>query len=231
MESGIPQSRSNGSLILTLSAALVLPPRFCREGRRGTAGQYVHEINSSGCGSLGGASEHGALVMALQFQVFKFRVLCSVAAAAVAGSLVVGAGDAWSQAAGAFSALGGSWSGGGSIKKASGGSERIRCRATYTPSGSNLSLRMRCASDSYNIDLSASVNSSGGSLSGSWQEATRGVGGGLSGSVSNGGASVQAVASGPVTSNITLHTSGGHQSVLILTPGAEVPEVTVSLNK
>jgi hypothetical protein len=169
--------------------------------------------------------------MAFQFQTSKFRVLCTFAAAAVAGSLILGAGGAWSQGAGPFAALGGSWSGGGSIKKASGGSERIRCRATYTPSGSTLALRMRCASDSYNIDLSASVNSSGGSLSGQWSEATRGVGGGLSGAVSGGGASIQAIASGPITSNITLHTSGGHQSVLIITPGTEVPEVTVSMNK
>jgi hypothetical protein len=169
--------------------------------------------------------------MALQFQHLKFRVLCSFAAAAVAGLLVAGADDAWSQGAGPFSALNGSWSGGGSIKKANGGSERIRCRATYSPSGSNLSLRMRCASDSFNIDLSASVNSSGGALSGQWQEATRGVGGGLSGSVSGNGTHVQAVASGPVTSNITLRTADSHQSVLILSPGQEVPEVTVSMNK
>jgi hypothetical protein len=176
--------------------------------------------------------------MALQFQVLKFRQVlnhflnvrtCSLAAAAVAGTLLI-ADSAWSQAA-PFSALSGSWSGGGTIHKASGGTERIRCRATYSPSGNSLSLHMRCASDSYNVDLSASVTSSGGSLSGSWQEQNRGVGGPLSGSVSGGGTTVHAVASGPVTSNISLRTSGGHQSVSIHSPGTEVPEVTVSLSK
>jgi hypothetical protein len=161
--------------------------------------------------------------MALQFQAW-----CSLTAAAVAGSLLFGADEARSQA-GPFAALHGSWSGAGSIKKSNGGSERIRCRSTFEPSGTaNLSLRIRCASDSYNIDLSASVAYQGGSISGSWQEATRNVSGNISGQTSGGGSHVQAVASGPVTSNITVTTRGNHQSVLIITPGAEVPEVTVS---
>jgi hypothetical protein len=178
------------------------------------------------------SAEHGAIVMALQFQVvksrvLKSRVLCSVAAAAVAGVLFFGGDDAWSQA-GPFSALGGSWSGSGTIKKSSGGSERIRCRSSFQPSGVNLSLQIRCASDSYNIDLSASVAYQGGSISGSWQEATRSVSGSISGQASGGGSLVSAVASGPVTSNITVSTRGNHQSVSIITPGADVPEVSVS---
>jgi hypothetical protein len=178
--------------------------------------------------------------MALQFQafkcdVFKFRTLGSIAAVTVAGALLMADGGfsraAWAQSA-PFSALGGSWSGGGTIRKASGGSERIRCRANYSPSGNSLSLHIRCASDSYNADLSASVASrGGGAISGSWQESSRGVGGDVSGEVSGGGASIHAVASGPVTSTITVRTSGNHQSVSIHTPGSEVPEVVVSLSR
>jgi hypothetical protein len=161
----------------------------------------------------------------------KFQALCSIAAAGVAGVLLCGADDAWSQGAGPFAALHGSWSGSGSIRKSNGGSERIRCRSAFEPSGgaTSLSLRIRCASDSYNIDLTANVASQGGSFSGSWQEATRSVGGNISGQASGGGSHVQAVASGPgVTSNITVTTRGNHQSVSIVTPGADVPEVTVS---
>jgi hypothetical protein len=172
---------------------------------------------------LVGSAEHGALVMALQFQG-----LCTFVAAAVAALVFMGADEARSQA-GPFAALHGSWSGGGTIKKSNGGSERIRCRSTFEPSGASLALRLRCASDSYNIDLSASIAYQGGSISGSWQEATRSVGGNISGQLSGGGSHVQAVASGPgVTSNITVTTRGNHQSVSIITPGAEVPEVTVS---
>jgi hypothetical protein len=166
-------------------------------------------------------------MMALQFQVLKFGVLSSVSAAAVAGVLLFGVDDAWSQA-GPFSALGGSWSGSGTIRKSSGGSERIRCRSSYQPSGASLSLSIRCASDSYNIELSASVASQGGAISGQWSESTRGLGGSISGEVSGGGSHVHAIASGAVTSNITVSTRGNHQSVSIITPGSEVPEVSVS---
>jgi hypothetical protein len=184
-------------------------------------------INSSDAAAMASVStEHGARVMALQFQVLKFGVLCSCAAV-VAGVLLFGADEARSQA-GPFSALGGSWSGNGSIKKSDGGSERVRCRSSFQPSGANLSLQIRCASDSYNIDLSASVAYQGGSISGSWQESTRGVGGSISGEVSGGGSHVHAIASGGVTSQITVSTRGNHQSVSIITPGAAVQEVSVS---
>jgi hypothetical protein len=165
--------------------------------------------------------------MALQFQA-----LCSFTAAAVAGVLLLGADEARSQVA-PFSALSGSWSGSGTIKRSNGGSERIRCRSAFEPSGAvNLSLRMRCASDSYNIDLSVNVAYHGGSISGQWQETTRNVSGDISGQSSGAGSHVQAVASAPgVTSSITLTTRGNRQSVSIVTPGAEVSEVMVSLEK
>jgi hypothetical protein len=100
------------------------------------------------------------------------------------------------------------------------------------PSGADLSLRMRCASDSYNLDISVSVAYQGGSISGQWQETTRNVWGGVSGQSTGSGSRVQAVAWAlGVTSNITMTTRGNHQSVSIVTPGAEVPEVVVSLEK
>jgi hypothetical protein len=89
-----------------------------------------------------------------------------------------------------------------------------------------------CASDSYKFDLTANVAYQGGAISGSFQEATRSLGGGISGRSTGEGRQVQAVAQAPgVTSNITLMTRGNHQSVSIVTPGAEVPEITVSLEK
>jgi hypothetical protein len=157
--------------------------------------------------------------------------VCTFTAAAVAGLLLVGADEARSQE-GPFSALGGSWSGSGTIKKSNGGSERIPCRSVYVPSGADLSLRLRCVGDSYNLDISVSVAYQGGSISGQWQETTRNVWGGVSGQSIGSGSHVQAVAWAPgVTSNITMTTRGNHQSVSIVTPGAEVPEVVVSLEK
>ena len=195
------------------------------------------QCQQSGCGRLPVTStEHGALVMVLQFQLMQStpHFGWTIKAAAVAGLLLLGAGtrDARSEP-GPFSALQGSWSGGGTIKKSNGASERIRCRSTFETAGAaNLALRLRCASDSYNFDLTANVAYQGGTISGSWQEATRNVVGGISGRSAGEGRQVQAIAQAPgVTSNITLTTRGSHQSVSILTPGAEVPEITVSLEK
>jgi len=172
--------------------------------------------------------------MDLQFRLSNLHFGWAIKAAAVTGLLLLGAGagDARGEP-GPFSALNGSWSGAGIIKKANGASERIRCRSAFETAGAaNLSLRLRCASDSYNFDLTANLAYQSGEISGSWQESTRNVIGGISGRSAGEGRQVQAVAQAPgVTSNIILTTRGNHQSVSILTPGAEVPEITVSLEK
>ena len=169
-----------------------------------------------------------------QFMQSKTELNRVIVGAAVAGLLfaVAGTRDARSEP-GPFSALNGSWSGAGTIKKSNGASERIRCRSAFEPAGAaNLSLRLRCASDSYNFDLTAGVAYQGGAISGSWQESTRNVSGGISGHSASEGRQVQAVAQTiGVTSNITLITRGNHQSVSIVTPGTEAPEITVSLEK
>ena len=134
---------------------------------------------------------------------------------------------------GPFAALHGNWTGSGVIKKANGSSERIRCRSNYEPAGVlNLQLRLRCASDSYNFDLSARVSYQGGAISGSWNETTRQVGGTIQGRDSGNGREIQAAASGPgFSANLTLTTRGEHQSVVILSPGSEVPEVNITLDR
>lgn len=134
---------------------------------------------------------------------------------------------------GAFSALYGTWSGAGVIKKSNGTSERIRCRSTDERAGTtSLRLRLRCASDSYNFDLTATVIDDGGSISGIWSETTRNASGSLRGRSAGNGRQVQAVAQGAAfTANLTLTTRGTKQSILILSPGSEVPEVTITLDK
>jgi len=179
---------------------------------------------------------HKGVISMLKFQFLQSNTGLNraIAGAAVGGLLlaVAGACDARSEP-GPFSALNGSWSGAGTIKKSNGASERIRCRSAFEPAGAaSVSLHLRCASDSYNFDLTAGVAYQGGSISGSWQEATRNLGGGISGSSASDGRQVQVVAQTiGVTSNITLITRGNRQSVSITTPGAEVPEITVSLQR
>ena len=87
---------------------------------------------------------------------------------------------------GPFVGLSGHWSGAGTITMANGATERIRCKAAYAvnATGKALQQTLRCASDSYRLEINSNVISEGGSLSGSWAEATRGVSGNISGRAS-----------------------------------------------
>jgi hypothetical protein len=132
-----------------------------------------------------------------------------------------------------FSALQGTWLGSGVIKKSNGTTERIRCRSAYQAAGiASLQLGLRCASDSYNFDLAATVTSDGGPISGVWSEATHNINGTIQGRSNSNGRQVQAVAQSlGFTANLTLTTRGDRQSIVILSPGTEVPEVSIALEK
>jgi hypothetical protein len=155
----------------------------------------------------------------------------AIAGAPLSIGLSLAAPSAYAQSA-PFSGMAGSWSGGGKIDLQDGTSERIRCRATYSVGGGGSTLRQQllCASDSYRFEVSSNVESQGGSLSGSWSEATRNVTGQVSGRVAAG--RVQArVDAGPFTADLTLHTSGNQQSVSIVPQGADIRIVAVTLRK
>src|SRR5690349_4238198 len=81
-----------------------------------------------------------------------------------------------------FRAMAGNWVGGGIIVMASGQQERMRCRASYgiTVDADQLRLNLRCASDSYNFDLTSEVQYRGGAISGGWTEASRNASGTIS---------------------------------------------------
>jgi hypothetical protein len=163
--------------------------------------------------------------------VLPFRA-AAVATAAIALALTAVPRGALS-AESPFSALSGSWSGDGTIKKTDGGSERIRCRAAYTPTaGSKLQLRLRCASDSYNFDLGANVAYEGGTISGTWNESTRQATGSIQGRSTGNGRQIQAIARGIIfTANLTMNTRGDKQSITILAPGTDIAQVDIALNK
>jgi hypothetical protein len=136
-------------------------------------------------------------------------------------------------AGGPFSGMSGHWSGAGAITMADGGTERIRCRATYAvhPGGAALNQSLRCASASYKLEISANVLSSGGSLSGSWSEATRGVSGSISGRAS--GADIRAHVTGAgFAASIGIRTQGNSQSVAIRPQaGTDVSSVSITMRK
>jgi hypothetical protein len=134
---------------------------------------------------------------------------------------------------GPFSEYAGYWSGDGTISVASGANEHIRCKATYAVAngGSGLNQSLRCASDSYKLDISSNVVASGGSLSGSWTESTRGANGEISGRIS--GSQVNAMVAGVgFTAAFSVTTHGKTQSVSIRPQsGTDIRSVSITMHK
>jgi len=153
--------------------------------------------------------------------------LALMSAALVAG--LASAQAALAQRGGeAFAGLAGSWAGSGTISTIN-GSERIRCRVSYALSAANaVHQDLRCASDSYNFQVSSNIVDQGGTISGTWSEVTRQVSGNVSGRV--GGGTIQAAVSGAgFTAGLSISTSGNRQSVTIQPSGGDVRAVSVNL--
>lgn len=136
------------------------------------------------------------------------------------------------QAASPLAALAGTWSGGGTLSMSDGSQERLHCRASYNvaPGGAELHLNLRCASASYNFDLTSDVQYSGGAIQGSWSEASRNASGMISGRAS--GDHIEAAASGQsFSAGLSLTTHGNHQSVSIRPQGTDVRAVSLALDR
>ncbi|NOJ49153.1 hypothetical protein [Bradyrhizobium archetypum] len=147
-------------------------------------------------------------------------------------SLSLPAGAALAAPASPFIAMAGTWSGGGVLSTSDGQQEQLRCRASYDVAGSGeqLRLNLRCASPSYNFDLSSEVQYRGGAISGSWSEASRNASGTLSGRAT--GDHVEAAARGDnFSAHLSLTTRGGKQTVSIQPQGANITAVSLALNR
>jgi hypothetical protein len=150
----------------------------------------------------------------------------------LAAALFIASGFGPACAGEAFSRLAGQWRGTGTIEFANKTKETLHCRAAYDVlrSGANLQLAIRCASDSYRIDLMGSATESNGKVTGSWSEATLNVSGTLSGSAE--GSAIKVMASSPVFSaSFGLVTNGRRQSVSIRseTPDSTIRAASISL--
>jgi hypothetical protein len=150
-------------------------------------------------------------------------------------ALCVAATQALAQHAsdGPFADLSGYWTGGGTITMSNGGSERIRCKAVYAVNntGKSLNQSLRCASDSYRLEITGNVTFNGGAISGTWGEATRGVSGNISGRAST--SEIQARVEGTgFSAGLQVHFHGDKQSVSIRpTGGTDVADVAITLRK
>lgn len=134
---------------------------------------------------------------------------------------------------GPFAGLSGYWIGAGTITMSNGSRERLRCKAVYAvnDAGKALDQSLRCASDSYRLEISSNVISNGGSLSGTWDEVTRHAMGSITGRVSN--AEIQARVDGAAFSaRLQVQFEGDRQSVSIRpASGAEVTDVAITMRK
>ena len=131
-----------------------------------------------------------------------------------------------------FTAMAGTWAGGGVLSTTDGQQEQLRCRASYDVAGAGdqLRLNLRCASASYNFDLASDVEYRGGAISGSWSESSRNASGTISGRAS--GDHVEAAARGDsFSAHLSLTTRGGRQTVSIQPQGGNIASVSLALNR
>ncbi len=131
----------------------------------------------------------------------------------------------------ALGGLVGTWSGSGQIKLSDGRSERLSCRAFYNPrdGGAGMGIAIRCASQSYKIELRSSLALAGGRVTGTWEERSFNAGGSISGSAAPG--SLDMAFSGSTTGAMSISYSGSTQRVSITSSGTELSGVVLSLLK
>ncbi len=129
-----------------------------------------------------------------------------------------------------FETLAGSWSGAGTVNLAT-GTERIRCRAAYGPaSAERLHLDLRCAGDSFNLQVQSDLAREGDRVSGTWTETTFGVSGDLAGGIA--GNAIRATVQGPgVSARLSLALRGNVQSVTLTSQSALASSATVMLRR
>ena len=108
----------------------------------------------------------------------------------------------------------------------------MRCRAAYNVGGAGAELRLnlRCASASYNFDLTSDVQYRGGAISGSWTESSRNASGTLSGRANSGHIEVSARGQN-FAAELSLTTRGNRQSVSIHPQGTNVTAVSLELDR
>lgn len=199
----------------------------------GSQGDQTQWANDGVCSS----NRDGADTLALQVRkkvdpvLIRTLALSRLACFAATFATVTMSQSAEAASAGPFRSLEGSWSGAGRILLEGGNSERLSCRANYgqRDGGSRLSMSIRCASSSYKIELRASLASSSGAISGTWEERTFNAGGSVTGRVSGG--ALNLAFRGNVDGSMAVSLGDRQQRVSITTNGGGFRGVTISLSR
>lgn len=128
-----------------------------------------------------------------------------------------------------FAPLLGSWGGNGTYKLQDGTSERLKCDAYYTGSGSQLGIAVRCAGQKNKIEMRSKLSANGGALSGSWEERTYNANGSVIGKLTD--QNLTLAITGGVAGSMKITYDQTKQSVAIATEGIPLKSVTVSLSR
>jgi hypothetical protein len=136
---------------------------------------------------------------------------------------------------GPFHEFDGSWTGTGTLRPNNGAAERIRCNANYRPRGSSqheIDLQLRCASDSYNFDLSGQFTADEqNQVSGRWTERTRSVGGTAVGNAQGDRLQLHVESSG-FAADLVMLTRNRRQSVTIDSQGGgQIVKASITLSR
>ncbi len=117
--------------------------------------------------------------------------------------------------------------------KTTAGHERIRCKVHYdvASGGALLDQTLRCASDSYKLEVRSKVSATGTQLAGKWNEITRDSIGNISGTITNAG--IKAMIDGiGFTADMDISTEANRQSITIDPTGAtDISNVTITLTR
>lgn len=138
-------------------------------------------------------------------------------------------------ASGPFADFTGNWSGNGTLRPSGGAAERIRCVASYRPRGSSqheVDLQLRCASDSYNFDLSGQFTADEkNEITGRWTERSRNIGGTAIGTAHGDRLDIH-VESSAFSADLVMVTRSRRQAVTIDSHGGgQVVKASISLSR
>jgi hypothetical protein len=163
--------------------------------------------------------------MTFRFGSFRLGLLAALAALVV----LLPAGRTTAEPASPFSTLLGSWGGTGEYQLQDGKTERVKCNAYYTGGGSQLGMVIRCQSEANKIEIRSKLSSSGGRITGSWEERTYNAEGNASGSATGDRISLQI--SGAVNGTMQVSYTPSRQSVSISTQGVALKSVNITLGR
>ncbi|MCC7251370.1 hypothetical protein [Hyphomicrobium sp.] len=128
-----------------------------------------------------------------------------------------------------FTPLLGSWGGSGTYRLQDGTSERLKCDAYYTGSGSQLGIAVRCSGQTNKIEMRSKLSASGSALSGNWEERTYNASGNVTGKLTE--QNLTLAITGGVAGSMKITYDKTKQNVAIATEGIPLKSVTVSLSR